>query len=185
MSYEASHLNAMYELMLEEVIHAFIKYRKGGSGSTIGYIVCLHINIGRLDPLRAFSYIKLPNDRSEGGDQPAEPLRPKVAKLLLIKEATESVNSVNSHYTAIKNMSRLLSSQVSSKKARKFFCLRCLNSFGTQTLLQDQDENFREQDCAKTTYPAEGKRLRFKNWKEHRSLSHFYFLRLRVEPPTR
>ena len=43
--------------------------------------------------------------------------------LLLIKE--EEVN----HYCLVKNLSRLLSSQVSKHDGKKYFCMRCLNPF--------------------------------------------------------
>ena len=46
--------------------------------------------------------------------------------LLLIKE--EGVN----HYCLVKNLSRLLSSQVSKHDGKKYFCMRCLNPFNNQ-----------------------------------------------------
>lgn len=54
--------------------------------------------------------------------------------LLLINEDEKQ------HYCVIKDMSRLLSSQKSKKKEKKFFCLSCLNGFGTQELLNSHEE---------------------------------------------
>ena len=54
--------------------------------------------------------------------------------LLLIKE--EEVN----HYCLVKNLSRLLSSQVSKHNGKKYFCKRCLNPFNNQKAL-DKPKN--------------------------------------------
>ena len=50
--------------------------------------------------------------------------------LTLIEE--EGVN----HYCLVKNLSRLLSSQVSKHDGKKYFCKRCLNPFNTQKSLR-------------------------------------------------
>ena len=42
----------------------------------------------------------------------------------------------NQHYCWIKNMSRLLISQISKHRTRRLYCLRCLNSFYTAEYLQ-------------------------------------------------
>ena len=54
----------------------------------------------------------------------------KCVNLLLIDEDEKK------HYCVIKDMSRLLSSQKSKNEHKKFFCLRCLNGFGTQELVR-------------------------------------------------
>ena len=57
----------------------------------------------------------------------------KTINLLLISERE------NQHYCWIKNMSRLLTSQISKHRTRRFYCLRCLNSFYTAESLEKHD----------------------------------------------
>ena len=54
----------------------------------------------------------------------------KTVNLMLISDGEKQ------HFCWIKNMSRLLSSQVSKHTKKRFFCLRCLNSFPTAESLQ-------------------------------------------------
>ena len=54
--------------------------------------------------------------------------------LLLLKG--EGVN----HYCLVKNLSRLLSSQVSKHNGKKYFCMRCLNPFNNQKALDKHEE---------------------------------------------
>ena len=72
------------------------------------------------------------------------------------------------HYCLIKNISRLLSSQVSTKEHKKFFCLRCLNSFGRQDLLDKHLELCGENEAVRIKMPEEGTFLQFKN--NHKSM---------------
>lgn len=44
------------------------------------------------------------------------------------------------HYCIIKDISRLLSSQISKNEHKNFFCLRCINHFGSQKLLDSHKE---------------------------------------------
>ena len=60
-------------------------------------------------------------------------------------------------------MSRLLASQVSTKKAKKFFCPRCLNAFGRQDLLDKHLELCRDNSAVKIKMPEKGTLLYFKN----------------------
>lgn len=62
-------------------------------------------------------------------------------------------------------MSRLVSNQVSKKKASKFVCDFCLCSFGRQDLLDKHVEYCWEHDAVKTVMPEPGKSdiLKFKN----------------------
>ena len=59
-------------------------------------------------------------------------MREKVICLFFQK----SNDGTKNHYDVIKDMSRLVSSQVSKKKAKKYMCDYCLNSFGTEDLLE-------------------------------------------------
>ena len=64
----------------------------------------------------------------------------------------------------INDMSRLVSSQVSKKKERKFICDFCLNAFGRQDLLNDHTEHCSKHDAVNVTMPRPGRSiLKFKN----------------------
>ena len=77
--------------------------------------------------------------------------------LLLISEGEKK------HYCLIKNMSRLLSTQISKKKAIKFYCSRCLNSFGRQDLLDKHLELCKNNEAVGIKMPEEGTFVSFKN----------------------
>ncbi|XP_011706256.1 PREDICTED: uncharacterized protein LOC105461459, partial [Wasmannia auropunctata] len=63
----------------------------------------------------------------------------KHINLLYVEE-----NSNDGHFTWIKNLSRLIGSQL-SKKNKKFFCDRCLHYFGSSEKLEAHTI-----DCGKT-----------------------------------
>ena len=68
------------------------------------------------------------------------------------------------HYCLVKNVSRLLSSQVSNHKEKHHFCLRCLNSFWTHTSLNKHWEYCGKHEAVKINMPKEGTMLKFKNY---------------------
>ena len=75
-----------------------------------------------------------------------------------------SKNGQKSHYSIVRNMSRLVSSQVSKKEHKKFVCDYCLNSFGTEDLLSKHEEYCSKYDAVNTILPEPGKNiLKFKN----------------------
>ena len=76
----------------------------------------------------------------------------------MIKE--EGVN----HYCLVKNLSRLLSSQVSKHKEKHYFCMRCLNAFWTHKSLNKHQEYRGKQEAVKINMPEEGTMLKFKNY---------------------
>ena len=78
--------------------------------------------------------------------------------LILIEE--EGVN----HYCLVKNVSRLLSSQVSNHKEKHHFCLRCLNSFWTHKSLNKHLEYCGNHEAVKINMPEKGTMLKFKNY---------------------
>ena len=82
--------------------------------------------------------------------------------LLLISQGEKN------HYCLIKNMSRLLSSQVSKKGHKKHFCLRCLNAFGTQELLDKHKELCGDNEAVRVKMPEKGTFVHFKN--NHRKM---------------
>ena len=78
--------------------------------------------------------------------------------LLLIKE--EGVN----HYCLVKDLSRLLSSQVSKHHGKKYFCMRCLNPFNDQKALDKHEEYCSNHESVKIIMPKKGTMLRFENY---------------------
>ena len=78
--------------------------------------------------------------------------------LILIKE--EGVN----HYCLVKNLSRLLLSQVSKHKEKHHFCMRCLNAFCSQKSLNKHREYCGKHEAVKINMPEEGTILKFKNY---------------------
>ena len=78
--------------------------------------------------------------------------------LILIKE--EGVN----HYCLVKNLSRLLSSQVSKHDGKKYFCKRCLNPFSSQKALDTHEEYCGKYEAVKINMPEKGTMLKFKNY---------------------
>ena len=68
------------------------------------------------------------------------------------------------HYTLVKNISRLLSSQVSNHKEKHYFCLRCLNPFWTPKSLEKHLEYCSNHEGVKIEMPNKGDILKFKNY---------------------
>ena len=70
------------------------------------------------------------------------------------------------HYTWVKNISRLLSSQVSNHKEKHHFCLRCLDPFWSHKSLEKHLEYCRNHEAVKIEMPEKGKNdiLKFKNY---------------------
>ena len=78
--------------------------------------------------------------------------------LLLIKE--EGVN----HYCIVKDLSRLLSSQVSKHNGKKYFCMRCLNPFNNKKALGKHEEYCSNHKTVRIIMPEKGTMLKFKNY---------------------
>ena len=68
------------------------------------------------------------------------------------------------HYCLVKNLSCLLSSQVSSHNGKHHFCSRCFNSFWTRKSLIKHQEYCNEYEAVKIELPKEGTMLKFKNY---------------------
>ena len=68
------------------------------------------------------------------------------------------------HYTWVKNISRLLSSQVSNHKEKHYFCLRCLNPFWTPKSLEKHLEYCSNHEAVKIEMPKKGDILKFENY---------------------
>ena len=68
------------------------------------------------------------------------------------------------HYCLVKNLSRLLSSQVSNHKEKHHFCLRCLNAFWTHKSLNKHLEYCKKHKAVKIDMPKKGDILKFRNY---------------------
>ena len=80
--------------------------------------------------------------------------------VILILIEKEGVN----HYCLVKNLSCLLSSQVSKHDGKKYFCKRCLNPFSTQKALDKHEEYCSNHEAVKINMPEKGTMLKFKNY---------------------
>ena len=109
-------------------------------------------------------------------DKGVLPLRvPKVEKeyqidLLLItsekdvEENERGKETEKKHYCLIKNLSRLLSSQVTKQRKALVFCRRCLNHFPNEERLNTHKEFCSQKDNVKIVMPKEGAEdIQFKN----------------------
>ena len=86
--------------------------------------------------------------------------RERIVRLLFLKNE----DGTESHYCVVKDMSRLVSSQISKKKKRKYVCDFCLNAFGRQDLLDAHEEYCSRHDAVNTVMPKPGRNiLKFKN----------------------
>ena len=68
------------------------------------------------------------------------------------------------HYCLVKDLGRLLSSQVSSHNGKHHFCLGCFNPFWTRKSLNKHQEYCNEYEAVKIELPKEGTMLKFKNY---------------------
>lgn len=84
--------------------------------------------------------------------------------LMLLTKETSSETS-NTHYCWIKDLSRLVSAQVSKSKRRTYFCDRCLNFFYKQDKLNKHIENCLQQNECAIVMPEENtSTMEFKNY---------------------
>ena len=68
------------------------------------------------------------------------------------------------HYCLVKNVSRLLSSQVSKHKEKSYFCDRCLNPFWCEKSLNKHLEYCSNHEAVEIEMPKKGDILKFKNY---------------------
>ena len=81
----------------------------------------------------------------------------KIVLMLIEKDGVK-------HYCSVKNVSRLLSSQVSKHKEKHHFCLRCLNPFWCEQSLNKHLEYCSNHEAVKIEMPNKGDILKFKNY---------------------
>ncbi len=70
----------------------------------------------------------------------------------------------DNHFCVVKNLSRLVSSQISKKKNKKHFCLSCMNGFGTNKILETHQEVCLKHKTQTEIYPKPGETTKFKNY---------------------
>ncbi|XP_055308224.1 uncharacterized protein LOC129572305 [Sitodiplosis mosellana] len=108
-------------------------------------------------------------------DEKIEPVRitPEVKRnhihLLLLTQRSDNPDDVmdsKTHYCWIKDLSRLISNQVSSHRGRHYFCDRCLNYFHRLALLEEDRINCGKQNVCGIEMPAGGDDIiKFRNTK--------------------
>ena len=84
--------------------------------------------------------------------------------LLLLKEAVKGENGKieeKTHYTLVKNMSALISSQKNNHKGSREICLNCFNTFNSPETLKKHKEYCYENESVKINMPPPGTYLRF------------------------
>ena len=70
----------------------------------------------------------------------------------------------DNHYCAIKNLGRLVSSQMNKHQHKKHFCLNCMNGFGSEKTLTDYQEVCLKRKPQTETYSDPGDTTKFKNY---------------------
>jgi len=81
--------------------------------------------------------------------------RERVVDLLLISDDEKQ------HYCLIKSLSRLLASQVSKTKWKRYFCMRCLNSYTREDKLEHHQEYCNNHEAVRIVLPEPGTMLGF------------------------
>ncbi|XP_026673634.1 uncharacterized protein LOC113464969 [Ceratina calcarata] len=85
------------------------------------------------------------------------------ANLLYVENHQNS--TIPGHFACIKNLSRLVSSQLSKKKSKKFICDRCLHYFCSSQKLETHTIRCKQMnDCAIVLPNEEDKWLKFQNY---------------------
>ena len=81
----------------------------------------------------------------------------KIRLMLIEKDGVQ-------HYCLVKNLSRLLTSQVSKHNGKKYFCDRCLNPFWCEQSLNKHLEYCSNHEAVKIEMPKKDDILNFKNY---------------------
>ena len=81
----------------------------------------------------------------------------KIILLLIEKDGVK-------HCCLVKDLSRLLSSQVSKHHGKTFFCFRCLNPFQCSKSLDNHREYSKEHEAVNTDLPEPGTIFKFKHY---------------------
>ena len=97
--------------------------------------------------------------------------RGKTVNLLLVTKKEDDtqaegkkrwIDGVNSHYACVRNMSRLLSSQINGHKESKHFCMNCMNSFKTSKALKKHQKSCLANKGVAIEFPDIDEKIKFK-----------------------
>ena len=88
--------------------------------------------------------------------------------LLLINDKNKEIKNekINNHYVWIKDLSKLLSKQISKDRCKKYICIRCFNYFKLESAFKKHEEICKNIDFIKTLVPKPGTFIEFKNYKK-------------------
>ena len=78
----------------------------------------------------------------------------------------QSQDKINNHYVWIKDLSRLLSKQISKDRYKKYICIRCFNYFTLESAFKKHEEICKNIDFIKTLVPKPETFIEFKNYKK-------------------
>jgi hypothetical protein len=70
------------------------------------------------------------------------------------------------HYSVVKDMSKLVGSQISKNEHKKYICDRCLNAFGSNGLLEKHLELCSNNDYQRHEYPKPGSTTKLENYEK-------------------
>ena len=70
----------------------------------------------------------------------------------------------DNHYCVIKSLNRLVNSQYNNHKAKRHFCLKCMNGFSTSEILESHQEDCLQSDTQTHVYPKPGDTTKFRNF---------------------
>ena len=71
----------------------------------------------------------------------------------------------DNHYCVVKDLSKLVSSQLSNHQHKKHFCLICMNGFTTNEILKNHQEVCLTHKIQTNVYPNPGEHIKFRNHK--------------------
>ena len=83
-----------------------------------------------------------------------------------IKDEKLSEDKINNHYVWIKDLSKLLSKQISNHNGKRFICIRCFNCFRLESAFKKHEEICKNIDFIKTLVPKPETFIEFKNYKK-------------------
>ena len=78
----------------------------------------------------------------------------------------QSQDKINNHYVWIKDLSKLLSKQISNYNGKRFICIRCFKYFTFESTFKKHEEICKNIDFIKTLVPKPETFIEFKNYKK-------------------
>ncbi|KYN23130.1 hypothetical protein ALC57_04454, partial [Trachymyrmex cornetzi] len=144
--------------VVEPILTSLEEFQERDSGWALSRILNLVVNANKHNPLRAGCHIKLPRE-------------------IMLKRAVINVQSTSKHvnllyveddsaghFALIKELFRLVRSQITRNKNRKYFCDRCLHYFNTNAKLETHNEDCEKiNDCTIRLPSEDDKWLSFRN----------------------